>query len=912
MEIVSKAIQSPNYKDTPLVTSRNIRVLLVITGLATGGATNVVLDIARHFKDQPGFDLQLLTGPIPPGRNDVTHLAEELGIPTRVIPSLINHINPIANLKAVADLRHVMAEGKYDIVHTHSSVAGIVGRLAALAAGIPVIIHHVHGWGLHDGMPGWTRKLYLSLERFCAKFTDRIITVSEPDIQKGLAQGIGSKDKFTLIYNGIDLEKFRQDVDDQQVRMELGLDPECKLVGMIGRLDEQKNPLDLIRAAAIVAKSYSKVQFLIVGDGSLRPECERLINELDLKDKFFLLGFRNDVPRILPILTITAMSSLWEGLPLAFLESMSAGKPIIANDIDGASDVVVNGETGFLVAPHQPQAMAERILTLLNDDTLCNKMGHVAQQRSDHYSLQNMFEKVESLYKELHSAGQPGAARLKRLLGWMAGRGFGITQAGSDKPKLSLLSRISARYSRFQAPFSERRLLLGLGDAASMLVAQVLMIWLASKSIYLGLDMVLDQLATWYLLPPILGIWLAVAWLNDLYHVPSSYVKSRTARRIIQTTALSMLIYAGMFYLIPDVLPLYYYLGLTLLMMPLVASWRVFYTAIFKRDAFRQRVLLLGNGSRAQATVRDIQKHGWSSYQTYQVVGYVHETEPKNKSDGLQYLGSSRELLSVIDKHKIHEIVVTTDGRLKNKLFESLVECQAKGVRVSWMSEFYERLYQMVPVEHLDHNWALYMIQNRPVFDRLELGIKRLLDLILLLFALPVFLLIFLPVALAIKLESPGPVFYRQVRCGRAGDLFMIYKFRTMVTHAENDGKARWASKGDPRITRVGHFLRKARLDELPQLFNVFRGEMSIIGPRPERPEFVEQLEKAIPFYRMRHLVKPGLTGWAQINYDYGNTVDDALVKLQYDFYYVRYWSIWLDLYILFRTVGVVLLLKGM
>jgi exopolysaccharide biosynthesis polyprenyl glycosylphosphotransferase len=275
-------------------------------------------------------------------------------------------------------------------------------------------------------------------------------------------------------------------------------------------------------------------------------------------------------------------------------------------------------------------------------------------------------------------------------------------------------------------------------------------------------------------------------------------------------------------------------------------------------------------------------------------------------------LGPSRELLSVIEKHKIHEIVVTTNGRLKNKLFESLVECQAKGVRVSWMPEFYERLYQKVPVEHLDRSWALYMIQNRPVFNRMALGIKRLLDLILLLFALPVFLIILIPVALAIRLESPGPIFYRQVRCGRAGDLFMIYKFRTMVAHAEHDGKARWASKGDPRITRVGQFLRKARLDELPQLFNVFRGEMSIIGPRPERPEFVEQLEEVIPFYRMRHLVKPGLTGWAQINYDYGNTVDDALVKLQYDFYYVRYWSIWLDLYILFRTVGVVLLLKGM
>ncbi|HEX6268699.1 MAG TPA: exopolysaccharide biosynthesis polyprenyl glycosylphosphotransferase [Anaerolineales bacterium] len=912
MGVASKAIQSARYKDTSRVASRSTRVLLVITGLATGGATNVVLDLARHFKNHPGFNLQLVTGPIPPGRNDMTYLAKDLDIPTRVIPSLINHIDPVVNLKAVADLRRIMVEGKYDIVHTHSSVAGVVGRIAALAAGIPVILHHVHGWGPLEGMTVWTKKLYLTLERFCAKFTDRIITVAEPDIQKGLDQGIGTEDKFTLINNGIDLEKFRQDVDAQQVRSELGLDPKCKLVGMVGRLDEQKNPLDLIKAAAIVTQSYPKVQFLIVGDGSLRPDCEKLINELNLKDKFFLLGFRNDVPRILPILTITAMSSLWEGLPLAFLESMSAGKPIVANNIDGAGDVVVDGETGFLVNPRQPQAMAERILALLNNERLCNKMGRIAQQRSEYFSLPRMLGKVEALYKELYSSDRPNAPLLRRLLSWTARRGFDITAAGSGEAKPGLLDRIVARYARFQSPFSERRLLLGLGDAASMLVAQMLTIWLASQAVYLGLDMALHQAAALYLLPAVIAVWLAVAWLNDLYHVPSSYVKKGTARRIIQTTILSIIVYTGAFYVFPDVLPLYYYVALTLLMVPVVSAWRVFYTVVFKRDAFQQRVLLLGNGSRAQAIVRDIQKRVWSSYQTYQVVGYVQDTQPKNKGDKLEFLGRSRELLSVVDKFKIHEIVVTTESKLKDSLFESLIDCQAKGVRVTWMPEFYERLYQKVPVEHLDRSWALYMIQNRPVFNRLELGLKRLLDLILLLFGLPIFLLIFVPVALAIKLESPGPVFYRQVRCGRAGEPFMIYKFRTMVANAEKDGQARWASKGDPRITRVGQFLRKARLDELPQLFNVFRGEMSVVGPRPERPEFVEQLEEAIPFYRMRHLVKPGLTGWAQINYEYGSTVDDALVKLQYDFYYVRYWSIWLDLYILFRTVGVILLLKGL
>ncbi|MFN8454781.1 MAG: glycosyltransferase family 4 protein [Anaerolineae bacterium] len=386
---------------------RKIRVLLVITGLATGGATNVVLDIASHFNKQPDFDIHLLTGPIPPGGNDVTYLAYEQSIPTRVIPSLVNHINPIENIKAVADIRRIMVQGKYDIVHTHSSVAGVVGRFAALTAGVPVIIHHVHGWGLQEGMSSWARLLYLTLEQFSARYTNRMIAVSRPNIQKGLAHGIGKEDKFTLIYNGIDLEKFRQPVNDQQIRSELGiLDPDCKLVGMIGRLDKQKNPLDFIQAAALVTRDYLKVQFLIVGDGPLRLECERLINELNLKEKFFLLGYRNDVARILPILTITAMSSLWEGLPIAFLEAMSAGKPMVANDVDGVKDVVINGETGFLVTPHQPAEMAERILYLLNNETLCKEMGYVAQQRSSYFSVQRMVGQIEALYKELYSAAQ--------------------------------------------------------------------------------------------------------------------------------------------------------------------------------------------------------------------------------------------------------------------------------------------------------------------------------------------------------------------------------------------------------------------------------------------------------------------------------------------------------------------------
>jgi exopolysaccharide biosynthesis polyprenyl glycosylphosphotransferase len=203
-------------------------------------------------------------------------------------------------------------------------------------------------------------------------------------------------------------------------------------------------------------------------------------------------------------------------------------------------------------------------------------------------------------------------------------------------------------------------------------------------------------------------------------------------------------------------------------------------------------------------------------------------------------------------------------------------------------------------------------MQGQSIFNRLQRLSKRGLDLVVVLVSLPIFGLLIPLLALAIRLDSPGPVFYRQVRSGRGGKPFSIIKFRTMFTDAEKDGKPRWAMEDDPRITRAGRFLRKTRLDELPQIFNILKGDMSIVGPRPERPEFVAELSQAIPFYQVRLTVKPGLTGWAQIHAEYGNSVEDALVKLQYDFYYIRCWSLWLDLYTMFKTVYVVFKLQGL
>jgi exopolysaccharide biosynthesis polyprenyl glycosylphosphotransferase len=223
----------------------------------------------------------------------------------------------------------------------------------------------------------------------------------------------------------------------------------------------------------------------------------------------------------------------------------------------------------------------------------------------------------------------------------------------------------------------------------------------------------------------------------------------------------------------------------------------------------------------------------------------------------------------------------------------------------------YEQITGRVPIEHLEADWLVTSFMERVRLDSVSLVVQRLLDLVGGLAGL-VPLLVLLPfVGLAIRLESPGPIFYRQVRAGRGGRPFWLLKFRTMIDGAEADGQARWATAGDARVTGVGRFLRRARLDELPQVWNVLRGDMSLVGPRPERPELITLLEQNIPFYRARLLVKPGLTGWAQVNYGYGRSVDDAQVKLEYDLYYIKHQSLWLELIILFRTIAVVLGMKG-
>jgi sugar transferase (PEP-CTERM system associated) len=327
------------------------------------------------------------------------------------------------------------------------------------------------------------------------------------------------------------------------------------------------------------------------------------------------------------------------------------------------------------------------------------------------------------------------------------------------------------------------------------------------------------------------------------------------------------------------------------------------------RDAMgAKRVLIVGTGAEAKGVYQDITAAGAGAPE---IVGF-YSTGLDDGSSLPQSKVFAREqsLVALAAKLKIHEIIVATKEQRGGAMpMEQLLACRSNGIRILDSAAFYERAHAEIPVDSLKASWLVY--GDGFVQGPVRRAAKRLFDIVtsslLLTLGLPVMVL----AAIAIKLDSPGPVIYRQQRVGRGGRSFWCLKLRSMRTDAEKDGVARWASKNDSRVTRVGAFLRKTRIDELPQLFSVLRGEMSMVGPRPERPAFVADLRERIPFYDLRHSIKPGVTGWAQVRYSYGSSLEEARRKHQFDLYYVKNNTVWLDVVVLVETVSVVLFREG-
>ena len=324
----------------------------------------------------------------------------------------------------------------------------------------------------------------------------------------------------------------------------------------------------------------------------------------------------------------------------------------------------------------------------------------------------------------------------------------------------------------------------------------------------------------------------------------------------------------------------------------------------------QRRVLILGVGSDAVAVKETLDQ---SRARGLSIVGFyspyadqvVDSSIPANK-----ILTSSKSIGDTTGQHNVSEIVIAMRERRGGSLpLTDLLNCKLRGIKVTDLSSFFELHRSRVRIDLLRESWFIFGDGFRQ--GKLRMFIKRAFDMVasvtLLVLALPVMLI----AAIAIRLDSPGPTIYRQQRVGLGGKTFNILKFRSMRIDAEKDGKPQWAQTGDSRVTRIGRFMRLTRIDELPQLFNVMAGQMSLVGPRPERPYFVEQLVAQVPFYAARHSVKPGVTGWAQVRHKYGASVDDAADKLEYDLYYVKNHRLLFDLLILFYSVRVVLLAQG-
>ena len=410
----------------------------------------------------------------------------------------------------------------------------------------------------------------------------------------------------------------------------------------------------------------------------------------------------------------------------------------------------------------------------------------------------------------------------------------------------------------------------------------------------------------------LLGIYVTIfGTVFELYDLQQASKLDITARNI--TLAVSVLV---LFYLltpfISPVLPeeriqiLYFYFTLIVA----IFIWRVAYTQLIESPRFYKRILLVGDVSNIEGLVKSLD----TSDPNYKIVGFLNSEESDKES--IKYKGlkefPANDFLEVIQRENISEVLVASFNTeaMVTEVYHDLILLLERGFKIRDYTQVYEEMLQLVPIQFVGKDFYKYFPYSRSNENKLYRFFQRTFDIIFSLCGL-LFGIIILPlVYIGNALGNKGPIFYVQERIGRNSKPFKIYKLRTMIVNAEKDG-VKWAEKGDKRITKFGKFLRGSRLDEIPQFFNVLKGDMSIIGPRPERPFFVNELSRIIPFYEMRHIIKPGLTGWAQVNARYGSSIDDSLTKLQYDLYYIKHRSLFIDFSIIIKTLSTVLYYRG-
>lgn len=386
-----------------------IRVCHVVTKLDVGGAAATVVRICAGL-DPSRYDVRIIAGCDIGRGGELISEASSKGIAVELIPSLVGPISLTRDVSAYLKLLRTLRAGRFDVVHTHSSKAGVLGRLAAKCARVPVIVHTVHGWSFHDGLSPLVRKAYIGLERLLARMTTQLIVVTPLDRDKGVAAGVAFPNAFSLIRSGIDLSDFSSPVDQRAAgRAALGISPSTPVVGTVARLSRQKDPLTLVDAIALAAVDVPGLRLALVGDGPLRTRVEHRAEELGISDAVMFLGVRRDVAKLIPAFDVFALPSLWEGLPRTILEAMACGVPVVTTGVDGIGEVVRHGQTGFLVAPGDAAGLARRLRRLFEHPEEGAYVAAQARRSLGAFGAGTMVNEVQVLYESL--LGKAGRSR---------------------------------------------------------------------------------------------------------------------------------------------------------------------------------------------------------------------------------------------------------------------------------------------------------------------------------------------------------------------------------------------------------------------------------------------------------------------------------------------------------------------
>jgi exopolysaccharide biosynthesis polyprenyl glycosylphosphotransferase len=474
-------------------------------------------------------------------------------------------------------------------------------------------------------------------------------------------------------------------------------------------------------------------------------------------------------------------------------------------------------------------------------------------------------------------------------------------------------SKLVKKTNPLQLRLAERRLLLMIGDFLVGVIALIsaLVFWGSTlRFIDFNLAFLQERVPNWFYFLPI--VWPLL--LTELYDIHNAGNWKRTLRGVLIAGLIGWGLYLIVYiiYVGPprSALPRLGVASFLVVVVLLTLGWRALYIRIFTAPEFMRNVLLVGGGKTGQIMLQIINN---LEPKPFRMIGIIDDDPNKIETEleGCPVLGSSERLLDLISDRGVSDLIVAISGEMNGRMFQALLDAQECGVEITRMPVAYEELLGRVPIQWLEADWILRsfvdVARSRGFYELW----KRVLDIIGGLIGTLVFLILMPLISIVILLDDGRPVFYSQLRSGRGGQAYTLYKFRTMRRDAEADGKAQSAKENDERTIRSGRFLRKVHLDELPQFLTVLRGEMSLVGPRAERPELVIMFQKHVPFYRARLLVKPGITGWAQVNQNYAASIDETITKLEYDLYYIKRRSLALDLIILLRTPSMMLGLRG-